>query len=89
MATSRKNMSDEEWDLLKQIGQKFKEIRLRSNLTQIEAAKQVSMRQARIPVLENGQADVMITTLSRWAKVYGYEINIELVPIPAEESEAA
>lgn len=82
-------MSPDEWDLLKQIGQKFKEIRLRSNLTQIEAAKQVSMRQARIPVLENGQADVMITTLSRWAKVYGYEINIELVPIPAEESEAA
>ena len=85
MATSRKNMSDDEWATLAQIGSMFKELRLEAGLNQKEAAKALGTSQARLPVLENGQADVMITTLMRHAALYGYNVEISLVP--AEEDE--
>lgn len=86
MATSRKQMTEDEWDFLRQIGEMFKDARVQAGLTQKEAARAVGTSQARFPVLENGQADVMITTLMRWADIYGCRIEVRLIP-DEEESE--
>lgn len=82
MATSKKDMTELEWNLLQNIGALYKELRVESGLTQREAALKVGTSQARVPVLEQGQADVMITTLNRWANVYGYQVEIGLVKLP-------
>lgn len=85
MATSKKNMSFEEWAWLEDIGQMFKELRLKSGMTQRQAANKLGTSQARVPVLEHGQADVMLTTLNRWANLYGHEVQITLVPYEEEQ----
>lgn len=88
MATSKKNMSEEEWQLLENIGEMYKSLRLAAGLQQREAAQALGTSQARIPVLEKGQADVMVTTLSRWASLYGYQVEIKLIPIEDEFTKA-
>jgi len=85
MATSKKGMSDEEWELLADIGKIMKQFRLDAGLMQRDAAKLANTSQARVPVLEKGQADVMITTLNRWANVYGYALSVSFVPLQYEE----
>lgn len=88
MATSKKDMSDQEWRLLEDIGQMFKDLRVESGMTQQQAARALGVSQGRVPVLEHGQADVMITTLNRWASLYGLGVQISLVPIEDEFDEA-
>lgn len=88
MATSKKSMTDEEWRLLASIGELYKDLRLEAGLTQSQAASAIGSSQGRVPVLEHGQADVMVTTLSRWAHLYGYEVQISLVPIEDEFTKA-
>lgn len=88
MATSKKDMTEQEWHLLAQIGELYKELRLEAGLTQREVATALGTSQARVPVLEHGQADVMITTLNRWASVYGHQVQITLVPIEDEFTKA-
>lgn len=88
MATSRKTMTEEEWNLLAAIGEMYKELRIESGLTQREAADRLNTSQARVPVLEKGQADIMVTTLNRWANLYGHEVQISLVPIEDEFTKA-
>lgn len=88
MATSKKNMSEEEWQLLANIGAIYKELRLESGLTQRQAADMLNTSQARVPVLEKGQADIMVTTLNRWANLYGHKVEIHLVPIEDEFDKA-
>ena len=88
MATSTKGMSEEEWDLLAGIGAMYKEMRVESGMTQREAAKEAGTSQARVPVLEQGQADVMVTTLQRWAYIYGYKLEVSVVKIEEAEAEA-
>lgn len=82
MATSKKDMTEREWALLGNIGGLFKDLRTEAGFSQKEAARRIGTSQARLPVLENGQADVMITTLQRWAKVYGYELEISVIKLP-------
>lgn len=88
MATSRKDMTEEEWQLLADIGQMYKDLRLSAGLGQRGAAAILGTSQARVPVLEKGQADVMVTTLNRWAHIYGYVVEINLVPIEDEFDKA-
>lgn len=88
MATSKKNMTEEEWEMLAGIGAMFKELRDASGLTQKQAASRLNTSQARVPVLEHGQADVMVTTLMRWAGLYGYALEVSLVPIEDEFTKA-
>lgn len=88
MATSRKTMTDEEWNLLAAIGGMYKDLRVESGLTQRQAADKIGTSQARVPVLEKGQADIMVTTLNRWANLYGHEVQISLVPIEDEFTKA-
>lgn len=91
MATNSKEMSPEEWEMLAGIGALFKEMREEAGLQQREAAKIVGTSQARIPVLEKGQADIMITTLMRHAYAYGYRLEVSVVKdeIPTIEESAA
>lgn len=88
MAASSKKMSEDEWALLQNIGELFKEMRTEKSMTQRQAAKTLGTCQARLPVLENGQADVMITTLHRWARLYGYELEIAVIKLEEEDSNA-
>lgn len=84
MATNRKSMTDEEWQLLADIGEMYKNLRLEARLTQRQASDALGTSQARVPVLEHGTADVMVTTLNRWANLYGHKVQITLVPIEDE-----
>lgn len=81
-------MTDEEWQLLANIGQMYKDLRLAAGLTQQQAARMIGTSQARVTPLESGQADIMVTTLNRWANIYGYEVQISLVPIEDEFDKA-
>lgn len=83
-----RNITEEEWALLQSIGGIFKELRLEHGLTQKAAAQKLGTSQARVPVLEHGQADVMLLTLNRWANLYGHEVQISLVPIEDEFDKA-
>lgn len=85
--TSTRNITDEEWALLKDLGRMFKELRHEHGLSQKKAAQKLGTSQARLPVLENGQADVMLLTLNRWANLYNHEVQISLVPYPEDEEE--
>lgn len=67
--------------LLETLGEILKELREESGLTQRQAAKKALSTQARLSDIENGKADVMISTIQRWAKVYGYELEIKFNPI--------
>lgn len=89
MPGSRKRITDVERALLRIIGEILKDLREQSGLTQSQAAKSVGMAQSRLPVLENGQADLMLTTLNRWANAYGHCVEISFVPLNPVEEEVA
>lgn len=84
MAASNKSMTEAEWNLLGNIGDIYKELRLEAGISQKAAAEKAASSQARVCYLEGGKKDIMITTLNRWANVYGYELEINLVPLPTE-----
>ena len=73
--------------LLDSIGELFLELRQEAGLTQRQAAELADRIQARISYLENGKADIHVLTLQKWARVYGYEIEISVVPIRTEQQE--
>lgn len=74
--------------MLANIGAMYHELRQEHEMTQQQAARAVGVSQGRVSVLELGQADVMITTLHRWAHIYGCEVQISLVPIEDEFDKA-
>lgn len=78
----------EEWtvNLLAGVGTMFRDTRQEAGLTQRQAAKIAGSTQAQISYLESGKMDVRVSTLQRWALVYGYEIGISLVSIEEGES---
>lgn len=78
-------MDESDKELLENIGQLYAEIRKEAGLTQRAAAALAESNQARISYLENGKADIFILTLRRWANIYGYDIEINLVPIQDED----
>lgn len=84
MATKNETITEREWALLANIGALFRELREEAGLSQKAAARLLGTSQARFPVLENGQADVMITTLQRHASLYGYDVEVSVVKKPVE-----
>lgn len=74
--------------LLDSIGELFLELRQEAGLTQRQAAEKAESIQARVSNLENGKADVFILTLQKWARVYGYDIQLHVVPIEDEGEKA-
>lgn len=77
------NEEDQAW--LKTIGEIFRGIREEQGLTQRQAACLAGSTQARISDIELGKADILLTTLEKWARVYGYEVNLEIQPIEGLE----
>lgn len=75
-------------NLLDEIGGLFIGLRKRAGLNQRQAAKLAESTQSRVSDLENGKADVLILTLHRWARAYGYDTEIHFVPIEDEETKA-
>lgn len=63
----------------------FKEVRTEQGLNQRDASKLAGMTQARISYLERGVQDIRLLTLQHWARSYGYELEVNLVPITPEE----
>lgn len=75
-----------EWTslLLAGVGEMYRNTREEVGLTQRQAAAKAGSTQAQISYLEGGKMDVRVSTLQRWAFVYGYEVAISLVPIEEE-----
>lgn len=84
MGRKRSDIAPEEWALLEDVGELFRELREESGLTQREAARAIESTQARISDIENGKSDILVGTLSRWASAYGYRLDIGLVPMEDE-----
>lgn len=78
-------MKEDEKEFLADIGQIFRGIREEAGLGQREAAALVGSAAARVSYLENGKADIKILTLEKWANAYGYEIQVDVVPMRTEE----
>lgn len=74
-------VKEEEESLLKNVGELFKDVRLSIGLSQRGAAALSLSTQARISYLEKGATDVQLLTLHRFARAYGYELEIHLTPI--------
>lgn len=80
------SLSAGEKDLFKRIGKVFRDIREDHGMSQRGAADEFGISQSGLSNMETGKRDIMLTTLIRWAKYYGYELKIEFVPIETEES---
>lgn len=78
-------MNEKFQELLDSIAAALIHIRRESRMTQRQAAAKANSTQARISDLENGKADVFVSTLQRWAAVYGYDVEIHFVPVEEEE----
>lgn len=70
---------------LENIGALYREMRAEKGLTQRQAAKLAKSTQARISDIELGRADVQILTLQKWAMVYGWQVEFNVVPYPPVE----
>lgn len=81
MASTKASLTDEEKHFLGGIGDLFREMREEAGITQREAASRLNSIQARCSSLETGRADMMMTTLYRWAEIYGYRLEIGVTPI--------
>jgi len=81
---------EEKKDLWVNIGLALQELRAQEGLTQRQAAALASSTQARISDLELGRADMFVSTLEQWARVYGYHVEVHFVPIeedpPSQEN---
>ena len=74
-------------NLLDSIGELFLSLRQEAGLTQRQAAEKAESIQARVSNLENGKADIFILTLQKWARVYGYDIELHVVPLEDRRQE--
>lgn len=80
MAANNHTITEEEQVLLSDIGKMYRDKREEEGFTQREAAKLAKSSQARVSSIENGHTDVGVIALQRWADVYGYSLQIVLVP---------
>lgn len=81
MAAPREYYSEDEIRFLKNVGETFRFIREQEGLSQKKAAEKAGTRQARISAIENGQTNLQVLTLLQWARAYGYDIELTLVPL--------
>lgn len=77
-------LDDEAKNLWENVGSALRTVREQEGLTQRQAAKLAESTQARISDVENGKADLFVSTIQKWARVYGYSIEIHLVPMDDE-----
>jgi transcriptional regulator with XRE-family HTH domain len=67
-------------DLSVEVGEIFADLRMEEGWTQRQAAEKCGTSQQNIPRLEKGKQDLKLSTLQRFAKAYGYNVQIHLIP---------
>lgn len=88
MPNSVESLSVSDKIFLKSIGDIYYDLRVESKLTQREAAALAFTCQGQVSKLENGKTDLMVSTLKRWAHIYGYNLEFVLTKIQPEETDA-
>ena len=61
------------------IGVLLKQARENAGLTQVELAKQLNTKKTAISRIENHAEDIRLSTLEKYAKVFGKKLRVELV----------
>lgn len=79
-------MPEEGCDLQKNLGELFVLFRKSRGMTQREAAVLCDTSQAQITYLEKGQGNLKLDTLVKYAKAYGYDIEV-VFSVPSSDSE--
>lgn len=72
----------EEQSLTSKLGDIFRAERVKKGWTQRQAAEHAGTAQARVTYLEQGERDLMLSTIERYADLYGYNVEVRLVPQP-------
>lgn len=67
-------------EVAQSLGAIFAEARLVKGWGQREAADRLDTAQARISAMERGEWDPKLSTILKYAKGYGYDIEISVVP---------
>lgn len=62
-------------NISKKLGQNFKKIRLKRNLSQARIAKQLKVDRAYVSSLENGKKNPTLKTINKLAKMLNVPIN--------------
>lgn len=70
---------------IKEVHRLVQEARERAALTQRELAERVGTSQPAIAKLEQGTTNPTIDTLARCARATGFELRVELVPLPSHD----
>lgn len=68
-------------DILMNLGDTLREIRIENGLTQREVGQGAHIRQANISLVEAGKVDIKLLTLERLVVPYGYRLNLVLEKI--------
>jgi len=74
-------MSEKLENILTGVGNLLWTFRASEGLSQREAAAKVGSTQARLSDMEQGRRDIRLSNLVRWAELYGYDVEINFVPI--------
>lgn len=77
-------VSEEERSRIVRLGDLFREFRMERALTQRVAAAEYGTAPQALRDLEKGRRDPQLTTILRWAKFYGYRVELRFVPLEEE-----
>jgi transcriptional regulator with XRE-family HTH domain len=73
-------LEEKQKSLVADLGLIFSDIRMEIGLSQREAATLLDTTQARISGAETGDWDPKLSTLIKYAKGYGYDVQVTLLP---------
>lgn len=73
--------------MLKMLGEKLKEVRAKSGLTQTQVENCVGINQVQLSYYENGKREISISLLEKLANLYGYSLGYFLSTDAAQEPE--
>lgn len=85
MRKQRLSDDDERQHFRDEVANAFRYMREEAGLSQREAAELIGTTQANLSYMENGKADIRLSTAQRVGKAYGY--NVEVVFEPFENYE--
>jgi transcriptional regulator with XRE-family HTH domain len=78
------SLEEDTQNLWENVGSSLRTVREQAGLTQRQAAKLAGSSQSRLSEVEIGKADLFVSTIQKWASVYGYTVEIHLVPVDEE-----
>lgn len=84
MSGDKTPLDDEGRALIENVGALFREVREEQALSQYDVAKNMGVSQSRVSALETGVRDIQVGTLNRWARAYGFQLEIALLPLEEE-----